>query len=124
MTFTPWGLFVDLGAAAMLLLAGQWLRSRVSVVQRLFLPASVIGGLIGLALGPNGIGVLKLSDSFSTYPGILIALIFASSRVVHPEGVRPWDDAAGEASVGVDAAGRPADQCVSRIFDPLNPVCA
>ncbi len=78
MTFSPWGLFVDLGAAAILLLAGQLLRSRVSVMQRLFLPASVIGGLMGLALGPNGIGILKLSDVFSTYPGILIALIFAS----------------------------------------------
>ncbi len=78
MSFTPWQLFVDLGFAAGLLLAGQLLRSKISLFQRLFLPASVLGGFMGLALGPNGLGLLKLSDAFSTYPGILIAVIFAS----------------------------------------------
>ena len=78
MIFTPWQLFVDLGFAAVLLLVGQLLRSRVRLVQRMFLPASVIGGFIGLALGPNGADVLMMSAAFSAYPGILIALIFAS----------------------------------------------
>jgi ESS family glutamate:Na+ symporter len=78
MTFTPWQVFVDLGFAAVLLLAGQLLRSNVRIAQRMFLPASVIGGFIGLALGPNGADLLMMSDAFSAYPGILIALIFAS----------------------------------------------
>ena len=87
---TPWQLFVDLGFAAILLLIGQLLRSNVRLIQRLFIPASVMGGFIGLGLGPNGADVLKLpldlggtvkielSDAISTYPGILIALVFAT----------------------------------------------
>jgi len=78
MTFTPWQLFVDLGLAAVLLLVGQLLRSRVRAIQWMFLPASVIGGFIGLGLGPNGADVLMMSAASSAYPGILIALIFAA----------------------------------------------
>ncbi len=78
MTVSPWEVFCDFGIAALLLLAGQLVRAKLGFVQRLFLPASVIGGFIGLALGPNGAGPLKLSGAFSLYPGILIALIFAS----------------------------------------------
>ena len=78
MSISPWELFVDLGLAAVLLLAGQLLRSKSRFLQRLFLPASVLGGFLGLALGPNGLGVLRLSEVFSIYPGILIALIFAA----------------------------------------------
>ena len=78
MTFSPWQLFVDLGLAAVLLLVGQLLRSRVRAIQWMFLPASVIGGFIGLGLGPNGADVLMMSAALSAYPGILIALIFAA----------------------------------------------
>ena len=78
MDFTPWQLFVDLGFAAVLLLIGQLIRAQVSLVQRLFLPASVVGGFLGLALGPNGADLLLMSRSISTYPGILIALVFAT----------------------------------------------
>ena len=66
MTISPWEVFADLGIAGLLLLTGLLLRSRLGVLQRLFLPASVIGGFLGLALGPNGANVLKLSEAFST----------------------------------------------------------
>lgn len=78
MDFGPWQLFVDLGIAGVLLLCGVVLRAHVGVLQRLFLPAAVIGGFVGLALGPNGAQVLPLSDAFGGYPGILIALVFAA----------------------------------------------
>lgn len=42
--------FIALGA---LLLLGTFLRAKIPLLQRLFLPASVIGGTIGLLLGPN-----------------------------------------------------------------------
>ena len=48
------------------------------LVQKLFLPANVLAGAAGLLLGPNGFAVLPLSSAIGTYPGILIALIFAS----------------------------------------------
>ena len=78
MASSAWLLFIDLGLAAALLLGGVLLRSRVSLLQRLFLPAAVLGGFLGLALGPNGAEWLPLSASFGSYPGILIALVFAA----------------------------------------------
>ena len=90
--FTPWQMFVDLGFAALLLLCGQLVRSHVEIAQRLFLPASVIGGFLGLALGPNGADALPMSAAISTYPGILIALVFATLPFAS-------DRRAGQASV-------------------------
>ena len=73
-----WQLFIDLGLAAGLLLVGVLMRARLGGLQRLFLPAAVIAGFLGLALGPNGADVLPLSPGFGAYPGILIALVFAA----------------------------------------------
>ena len=78
MSISPWQLFVDLGLAGILLLLGMLLRVYVPILQRLFLPASVIAGLLALGLGPNGGNWLPLSEAFGTYPGILIALVFAA----------------------------------------------
>ncbi|MDA0745457.1 MAG: sodium:glutamate symporter [bacterium] len=78
MPFTPWSFFTDLGLIAILLLVGQLIRAKVVFVQRLFLPANLIAGLLALLLGPNGFSILPFSQAIGTYPGILIALIFAS----------------------------------------------
>ena len=78
MEFTPWTLFVDIGLASLLLLVGQVLRARLRAVQKLFLPANVIGGGLGLVLGASGLGWLPFSTSIASYPGILIALIFVT----------------------------------------------
>ena len=76
--FTPWALFVDLGLISLLLLVGQVLRSKVKLVQKLFIPPSLIAGLLGLALGPNGLGWLPFSSELGTYASILIAIVFAA----------------------------------------------
>ncbi len=75
---TAWSIFVDIGLVAILLLLGQWMRSRIVILQKLFLPASIIAGFLGLILGPNGFEWLPFSDLIVNYPGILIAFIFAS----------------------------------------------
>lgn len=49
-----------------LLLIGTFLRAKVSLFQNLFLPACVIGGIIGLILGPRMRGVLPISDEIMT----------------------------------------------------------
>lgn len=77
-TFTPWAFFVDLGLIAILLLLGQILRAKIQLIQRLFIPPSLIAGLLGLALGPNGLGWLPFSNELGTYAAILIAIVFAS----------------------------------------------
>lgn len=68
-----------------LLLAGTFLRAKVPAFQKLLLPASVIGGFLGLLLGPNVLGnyaVLPFKEEWTTIwsllPGILIVPIFAS----------------------------------------------
>lgn len=73
-----------MGLAACLLFAGMFLRAKVPVFRKL-LPASVIGGFVGLLLGPQVLGdnaILKFStDCVSTWsliPGVLILPIFAS----------------------------------------------
>ena len=43
-------LMIHLSWLSLLLLAGKWIRARLRSVQRLFLPASIIGGFLGLAL--------------------------------------------------------------------------
>lgn len=68
-----------------LLLVGFFLRAKLRVLQRLFLPASVIGGFIGLLLGPvvlKSYAILRfpaeIIADFSLLPGILIVPIIAS----------------------------------------------
>ena len=65
-----------------LLLVGTFLRAKVKVFQKLYLPACVIGGFLGLILGPNVLGILPISDEMmgvtSNLPGILFTPIIAA----------------------------------------------
>lgn len=74
--FTPWTVFTDVGIISLLLLSGKLLRVKVRVIQRLFIPPSLMAGFMGLAFGPGGLGWLPLSPHMGTYAGILIAFIF------------------------------------------------
>lgn len=78
MEFTLWDVLTDLGLLSLLLLLGVVLRARITLLQRSFMPASIIAGILGLILGPNGFGVIPFSDFIGTYPSILIAVVFAS----------------------------------------------
>ena len=84
-TFTPWVLFSDLGIIFGLLLIGKFIRVKVKLVQKLFIPPSLIAGLLGLALGPNGLGWLPLSQSVGTYAAVLIAVVFGALPLSSPK---------------------------------------
>ena len=58
--FTPWTLFTDMGFISLLLLVGKLIRVKVKFIQQLFIPPSLLAGLLGLALGPNGLGWIPL----------------------------------------------------------------
>lgn len=84
MDFSPWVLFTDIGLISLLLLAGTIIRANVKIVQQMFLPASIIAGLLALAFGPGGLDWLPFSDQMGTYPGILIAIIFGTLPLLSP----------------------------------------
>ena len=83
--FTPWSFFVDLGMIFALLLVGKFIRVKVRITQKLFIPASLIAGLLGLVFGPNGLDWLPLSNNLGTYAAILIALVFGALPLSSPK---------------------------------------
>jgi glutamate:Na+ symporter, ESS family len=78
MEFTVWSVITDLGLVCALLIVAQLLRARIRLLQRMFLPASIIAGLAGLALGPNALDVLPFSEQVADYPGVFIVLIMSA----------------------------------------------
>lgn len=88
--FTPWTLFVDAGIISLLMLVGKLIRVKIKLIQKLFIPPSLLAGFLGLILGPNGFDLIPLSTQMGTYAGILIAFIFGSlpltSQKVKGEG--------------------------------------
>lgn len=68
----------DLMIMAVFLLIGFFVREKVRFLQRLFIPSSLIGGLIVLALGEQGAGVLTVPESFSKLPGVLVGVVMAA----------------------------------------------
>lgn len=67
---------------AVLLGLGYWLRRKITLLQRLYLPASVIAGLLGLILSHTfkGAGIPLPEEwtvGWSKLPGILINVVFA-----------------------------------------------
>ena len=83
--FTPWVLLTDLGIISALLLVGKLIRVKVKLIQKLFIPPSLIAGVLGLAFGPNGLGWLPLSGSMGTYAAVLIALVFGALPLSSPK---------------------------------------
>lgn len=76
-----WDVLIDAGLMGLLLLVGQFLRAKVKLFQNLLMPASLIGGFIGLILGPGVLNILPFSDQLSGYAGILIAVVFACTPI-------------------------------------------
>jgi glutamate:Na+ symporter, ESS family len=88
-------LFVAMVLLGLLMLAGKWLRIRVALFGKLFLPSAILGGALGLLLGPQVLGAavsLVSGDAarfagglipattlevWSGLPGLLISVVFA-----------------------------------------------
>lgn len=74
----PSSFIQDLGLISILLLIGFILRNRIAILQKLFIPVSIITGLLGLLLGSNGLEIVSFSNEIGSYPGIMIAFLFGS----------------------------------------------
>lgn len=77
-------LLFDFALIAALLVLAHLLRAWVGLLQALFLPTPILAGLIGLALGPEGLDLLPFARDGSgapvmaRYPGELVVLLFAT----------------------------------------------
>ena len=53
---------MDFAIASLFIMIGQLIRAKVKLVQKFFVPASMIAGFLALALGSQGLNVLPFSD--------------------------------------------------------------
>jgi len=102
--------------AAALLGIGLILRVRIPLLRLLYIPAAIVGGLLGLAAGPEGAGVIPetVIAELKSWPGWLIAVIFAglllekssksfrdSIRLATRQGIMVWIIVLGEIVLGL-----------------------
>ncbi|WP_111412176.1 sodium/glutamate symporter [Billgrantia lactosivorans] len=116
MSFSVGELFVALMFISLALLASHVILSHSAALQRLFLPSSVIGGLLLLLLGPEVLGrAVSLPieepaglfpefvyESWGALPGLLINVVFAALFIGRPiPGLRTiWLRAGPQVVVG------------------------
>ncbi len=65
----------DLSVLALFLLVGLALRELVKPLQKLFLPAGLIGGVLALALGPQVLGWIEIPKTFGGMAGPMIDIV-------------------------------------------------
>ncbi|MCD4676144.1 MAG: hypothetical protein K8S18_09145 [Desulfobacula sp.] len=70
-------ILIDLIIISLFLVLGAIIRAKVPIFQRFIIPASVIGGIIGLVLGKNVIGLIPISDFYSQFAIVGIDVVFA-----------------------------------------------
>lgn len=77
--------FLDFAWLGLLLVAGTWLRSKVSLLQNYLIPANLIAGVLGLLLGANLLGWIDLTtERLGTYVYHLLALLFIALSLRSP----------------------------------------
>lgn len=115
--------FGALAAIGLLLVLGAWIRGRITWVQRLFLPASVISGVVALLIGPGALGAIigrlggpdwlveglipaRVLDVWSELPVLLISVVFAGLFIgKRIPGIRQiWSIAGPQVALGQSIA--------------------
>ncbi|MGI8312389.1 sodium/glutamate symporter [Saccharopolyspora hattusasensis] len=102
MDYSAWSLLVDAGLIGLLLVVGATLRATIRPLQTLMVPASVLAGVLGLVLGPGGLGLLRFSKQLGAYSSVLIVVVFACLSLTDDVDLRRLGrSVAGFASYGV-----------------------
>jgi len=115
--------FLAIAFIGVLLVVSVWLRRRLAVARRLFLPASLIGGVIALLLGPQVLGRAvaavgwpaaaagglipeRVLAVWSEFPGLMISVVFAALFIGKPiPGIRSiWRTAGPQVALGQSMA--------------------
>ena len=77
MTFTD--LFYGLTELRVLLIVGMIIRNKIKIFAKAYIPASVIGGVLGLILGPQVLGLITIPDMFAQLAGPLGVVMMTSA---------------------------------------------
>lgn len=78
MEFSALNLLYDIAWMSALMLIAKVIRSKISFIQKLYIPSALIAGFIGLLAGKQFLNVIPFSSEISNYAGILIAFVFGS----------------------------------------------
>lgn len=111
-------ILLTLLGASLLILCGAALRKLFPVLERLHLPASVIGGVLGLLIGPQVLSGMALGDTElkttidelyaigKSLPSYLIIVVFAALMMgkTIPSPKKVWSDASSHLVVGYGLA--------------------
>ena len=90
---TLWDVFIDVSWIGILIVLGQLLRAKVSLFQKLFIPASLLAGILAFIFGPNVLGWIPFSSQLSTYAAVLVAVIFGAAPIDEEDEVTTEKDA-------------------------------
>ena len=115
---------LSFGCLCVLLGFGYWIRRKVGLLQRLFLPASVIAGLLGLLLFQTVDVPPVVSAGWNKLPGTLINIVFACLFLgtALPPVTKVWKSASRQLAYGqIVAWGQYAVGCffVLLLLGPL-----
>lgn len=93
---------LSFGCLCVLLGLGYWLRRKLNILQKLYLPASVIAGLLGLLLFQVFPIPAEIPASWSPLPGLLINIVFACLflGVALPSAAQVWSSASRQLAYG------------------------
>lgn len=76
-TYDAYSFVIDFAFMSLLLVISQFLRAKVKVLQRFYIPASVMAGLLGLLCGPQVLNIIPWSGQIGSYAYLLICIVFA-----------------------------------------------
>ena len=82
---TLWDVFVDVSWIGILIVLGQLMRAKIPLFQKLFIPASLLAGILAFVFGPNVLGWIPISSQLSTYAAVLVAVIFGAAPIDEEE---------------------------------------
>lgn len=76
--FGPYDFVMDFALMSILLFIAQILRAKVRIIQKLYLPSSLIAGFLGLFLGNQFLDIIPFSGKISTYAYLLVVILFST----------------------------------------------
>lgn len=76
--FSLYALLMDLFYASLFLIVAQLLRKKIKLLQNLYIPASLLGGLMGMLCGSEFLNIIPYSTQVGSYATVLVIPLFAS----------------------------------------------